>query len=369
MLKYLLEKEFKQLLRNPFLLRLIVMFPLLILLFLPQAANFEVKNINIAVIDMDHSSYSHQLVEKIISSGYFKLTEVPSNFKTALLGIESDNSDLVLEIPLNFERDLIKDKEVELMISVNAVNGTKGSFGSSYLSIIVQDFSTQIQKEWGITGQTVSVPFFKIIPQFRFNSHLRYTIFMVPALMVMLLTMICGFLPALNIVGEKEKGTMEQINVTPVKKPTLILSKLIPFWIIGFIVLTISFAIAAIFYGLVPVGNIFTIYLFAFIFILSISGFGLVVSNYAKTLQQAMFMMFFFVITYIFMSGLYTPINSMPDWAQFISQFVPLRYMIEVLRMVYLKGSGFQDLLSQFFSLMGFAIFFNLWAVVSYKKI
>jgi drug efflux transport system permease protein len=368
MIKYLIEKEFRQLLRNQFLPRLILMFPLMVLLFLPLAANFEIKNINITVMDNDHSSYSKDLIQKIVSSGYFKLTEVSSDYKSAITSIESDKSDLILEIPQNFEKNLIKDKTAELMVSVNAVNGTKGAFGSSYLSSIILDFSSDIRTRLGLITSRNNTPFFQVIPQFRFNPHLHYPVFMVPALMVMLLLMICGFLPALNIVGEKEKGTMEQINVTPVRKSTLILSKLIPFWIIGFIVLTISFAVAWIFYDLVPAGNIFIIYLYAFIFILAISGFGLVVSNYANTMQQAMFMMFFFVITYIFMSGLYTPVNSMPDWAQFLSIFVPLKYMIEVLRMVYLKGSGIQDLIRQLVALLGFAAFFNIWAVLSYRK-
>jgi ABC-2 type transport system permease protein len=208
----------------------------------------------------------------------------------------------------------------------------------------------------------------EIIPRYRFNPYLRYPVFMVPALMVMLLTMICGFLPALNIVGEKEKGTLEQINVTPVGRFILILSKLIPYWIIGFVVLTLCFGIARVFYSLTPEGSLATIYLFASIFILGISGFGLVISNYGKTLQQAMFMMFFFIITFIFLSGLYTPVSSMEQWAQYFSLFVPLRYMIEVLRQVYLKGSHFSDLLVQLAALSGFALFFNAWAILSYRK-
>jgi ABC-2 type transport system permease protein len=341
----------------------------MVLLFLPLAANFEVKNINMTLVDNDHSSYSRQLRQKILSSGYFRLTEISSNYSQALKTIESDKADLILEIPPGFEEDLIREQTAQLMISVNAVNGTKGAFGSSYLSRIINDFNMSIITELALIKDIRMVPSFQIISQYRFNPYLRYPVFMVPALMVMLLTMICGFLPALNIVGEKEKGTMEQMNVTPVKKPTLILSKLIPYWIIGFIVLTLSFGISRIFYDLKPAGNIFTIYLFAFIFILAISGFGLVISNYANTLQQAMFMMFFFVITFIFMSGLYTPVRSMPEWAQILSIFVPLKYMIEVLRMVYLKGSGFADLMVELFFLVGFAVFFNLWAVVSYKKV
>jgi ABC-2 type transport system permease protein len=184
----------------------------------------------------------------------------------------------------------------------------------------------------------------------------------------MILTMLCGFLPALNIVGEKEAGTMEQLNVTPISKFLFIFSKLLPYWIIGFIVLSIAFGIAWIVYGLVPAGHIILLYGFAAIYILAVSGLGLVISNYSETMQQAMFVMYFFMMILIIMSGLFTPINSMPQWAQHLTLFNPLRYFMEVMRMVYLKGSGPAELGTQLLTLCGFALFFNTWAVLSYKK-
>jgi ABC-2 type transport system permease protein len=244
----------------------------------------------------------------------------------------------------------------------------KGGLGSSYLAGAIQDFSTEMRGERAQDSSRLAAPGFAILTQFRYNPRLEYPIYMVPALMVMLLTMLCGFLPALNIVGEKESGTIEQMNVTPVRKLPFILSKLIPYWVVGFIVLTICFGVARLAYGLVPKGSLLTIYLFASVFALAFSGFGLVISNYAKTFQQAMFMMFFFVITFVLMSGLYTPVASMPDWAQLISRFSPLRYFIMVMRLVYLKGSGVGDLLEPLAALCGFALFFNGWAVLSYRK-
>jgi len=184
----------------------------------------------------------------------------------------------------------------------------------------------------------------------------------------MMLAIVTGFLPALNIVGEKQSGTIEQINVTPVGKFTFIISKLIPYWIIGYVVLTVCILVARFVYGLAPVGEVWLIYLFVTIFVLAFSGFGLVISNYAKTVQQAMLMMFFFVMTFIFMSGLYTPILNMPPWAQLLSNYSPLKYIIMTLRLVYLKGSAFSELLIPFIALSSFAIFFNTWAVLSYQK-
>jgi ABC-2 type transport system permease protein len=368
MLKYLLEKEFKQLLRNRLLPRFIVFFPFMALLILPLAANFEVKNVNLSIVDGDHSSYSRRLAQKLASSGYFRLVEASGDYRRALESVELGESDIVLEIPARFERRLTGEGSAQVMISADTVNGVKGGLGSSYLSSVLGDFAAQLRGETMPASSRLGAPGFAILTRFLYNPRLEYPVFMVPALMVMLITMLCGFLPALNIVGEKESGTIEQMNVTPVRRLPFILSKLIPYWVVGFVVLTICFGVARLFYGLVPKGSLLTIYLFASIFALAFSGFGLVISNYATTIQQAMFMMFFFVITFVLMSGLYTPVESMPDWAQAVSRLSPLRYFIKVMRLVYLKGSGLGDLLEPLAALGGFALLFNGWAVLSYRK-
>ncbi|MBX2841287.1 MAG: ABC transporter permease [Flammeovirgaceae bacterium] len=368
MLRFLLEKEFKQFFRNSFVPRMVIMFPLSAILIYPLVANFEVKNVNLSLVDHDKSSYSRNLVQKVVASGYFNITDISTNYEDALETIESDQADLILEIPPNFERTLVKDKKANLMISANAVNGNKGGLGTAYLVRIISDYSGNIQAELMGNHGRLKIPNLDIIPLYRYNPSLLYSVFMVPAILIMVLAMICGFLPALNIVGEKENGTIEQMNVTPVKKFTFIVSKLIPYWLSGYVVLTIGITVSLLVWKLFPEGYLITIYFFATIFILAFSGFGLVISNYAVTVQQAMFMMFFFVLTFIFMSGLYTPVENMPGWAQFISHFSPLKYIIQVLRMVYLKGSSFNELIPQFIALCGFAIFFNGWAVLSYKK-
>jgi ABC-2 type transport system permease protein len=184
----------------------------------------------------------------------------------------------------------------------------------------------------------------------------------------MLIVLMCGAMPAVNIVMEKETGTIEQMNVTPIKKFYFILAKIIPFWIIGFIVITIGFIIAYLIYGLTPVGSLSTIYLAAAVFILTMTGIGLVVSNKSDTMQQAMMIAMFFLIIFILMSGLMTPIASMPRWAQHLTYANPLRYYAEIMRFVYLKGCTVSDILPQLTALTGFAIFANLWAVISYKK-
>ena len=369
MIKYLLKKEFKQILRNRFIPKMIFMFPLMVLLVFPWAASYEIKNLNLSVIDNDHSSYSRQLTQKIVSSNYFKLTDISPNYQKAMVSIEKNQSDIILEIPANFEKDLVNKQGAKLMISANAVNGMKGGIGMTYLSSIITDFNAEIIQDLiPLAGGSNNVPVIKLDTQFRFNPYLNYRVFMVPALMVMILTLLCGFLPAISIVFEKELGTMEQMNVSPVPKSTFILAKLIPFWIVGFIVISIGFIIAWGVYGLVPAGYFSTIYLFAAIYILAVSGLGIVVSNYASTLQQAMFIVFFFMMLFIMLSGLYTPIDSMPEWAKWIAAFNPLKHFMSVMRSVYLKGSNPIQMTNELIALIGFAVFFNTWAVLSYHK-
>lgn len=361
MIGYLLEKEFKQILRDRFLPRIIFIIPMMQLIILPFAANFEMKNINLGVVDNDHSLYSQQLIEKIISSGYFHLTDVSSQYDEAITSIESNASDILLEIPLHMERDLGREGQAEVLIAANAVNGTKGGLGSSYLSGIIQDFNAA--KGVGPSQSVLGVPSTHL-----FNPHLDYKNYMVPGIMVFLLTIIGGALSALNIVSEKEKGTIEQINVTPVPKTLFLLSKLIPFWIIGFVLLTVSIAIAYFLYGLFPLGSFATIYLFALVYLIAFTGLGLAISTVSSTQQQAMFTIFFFLIIFALLSGLFTPISSMPEWAQRLTLFNPVRYFVEVMRMVYLKGSHFSDVTGQFGALCLFAVFFNALAIVSYRK-
>ena len=256
------------------------------------------------------------------------------------------------------------------MISANAVNGTQGGLGTFYLTNILNDYSAELRESYGMYTYISLLPVetFDIVARYRFNPRLDYKVFMVPALMVMLLTMLTGFLPALNIVGEKETGTIEQLNVSPVGRMAFVAAKLIPYWMIGFFVLSLCMVLAVWVYGIFPAGNLLTIYIFATIYIAVVSGIGLVISNYSETMQQAMFVMYFFMMVLILMSGLFTPIASMPSWAQMIAAFNPLKYFVEVMRSIYLKGSSFTELTNPFLILCGFAAVFNFWAIRSYKK-
>ncbi len=320
------------------------------------------------MVDQDHSEYSRQLINKITASGYFNLEANTASYDQALQQIENDKVDLVLQIPVHFEKELVKENEAKLFMAINAINGVKASLGGAYLRTIIQDYNREVRTEW------IQLPRFSPETQIEiassnwYNPLMNYKYFMVPGILVILLTMVGTNLTAINIVKEKEIGTIEQINVTPVKKYHFILGKLIPFWIMGFVVLTIGLLIARLFYGIVPVGSFVTIYVFSAVYLLAVLGLGLLISTYSSTQQQAMLLSFFLMMIFILLGGLYTSIDSMPEWAKWITRFNPVSYFIEVMRMVVLKGSSLADIKYHLLKTAGFAIFFNTWAVFSYKK-
>ena len=242
-IRFLLQKEFRQIFRNRAIVAMVIAMPVVQLIILPLAANYEVKNINVVVIDNDHSSYSQKLISKITASGYFKLTGYNFSFKQAYQLIESDAADLVLEIPRGFERNLIRENEQKLFIAVNAINGTKANLGSAYLLTVIQDFNSDVRLAFIQPGNFSQQPTIEVASSNWYNPLLNYHVYMVPGILAILVTMIGGFLTALNIVKEKEVGTIEQINVTPIKKSHFILGKLIPFWILGNVVFTLGLVV------------------------------------------------------------------------------------------------------------------------------
>jgi len=367
-LKFLLQKEFRQIFRDPSILRVIFIIPIVQLMILPWAADYEIKNIQLAVVDQDHSEYSRQLVNKITASGYFQLTGYGSSYPESIEQIERDKADLVLEIPAQFEKDLVKEDEAKLFMALNAINGVKANLGGAYLRNIINDYNRQVRLEW--------IQFPRFNPELNidvtssnwYNPLMNYKYFMVPGILVILLTMVGSNLTAINIVREKEIGTIEQINVTPIKKHIFVMGKLIPFWLLGLFVLTIGLTIARLVYGIIPVGSFLTIYVFAALYLLAVLGLGLLISTYASNQQQSMLISFFVMMICILLGGLYTSIDSMPTWAKWVTRFNPVSYFIEVMRMVVLKGSSLYDIRYHILAMIGFATALNGWAVFNYKK-
>jgi len=367
-LLFLLQKEFRQIFRNKTIIVIIMAMPVIQLLLIPLAADYEIKNINLSIVDHDHSTYAQQLISKITSSGYFRLQSYDASYVQALHHLEKDKADLILEIPYGFERNIIREGQQKIMISVNAINGTNGGLGGAYLSDIISRFNQDIQVSWMPSSDGQAVQNIHVTSSNWFNPLMNYNAFMVPGILAILVTIVGGFLSALNIVKEKEVGTIEQINVTPIKKYIFISGKLIPFWILGNVVFTLGLIVARVVYGIVPEGSILVLYGFIWLYLPAVLGFGLLVSTFCETQQQAMFIMFFFLMIFILMGGLFTSIDSMPEWAKMIATFNPLSYLIDVMRMVILKGSTWEDIIPHAIRVTLFAIVFNAWAIWSYKK-
>ena len=343
MIKYLIQKEFLQIRRNAFLPRLIVIFPIVIMCIMPWVMQMEVKNVVVDVVDIDHTVESQRLIQQIAASNYFIFGGQKDTYAEAMKDIEKGTADIILEI-----------RDGKYLIAANAVNGTKGAMGSAYLSqIVTSDYSS-------LTSH--------FSPLVLYNKGKDYKLFMITALFAIVMMLMTGFLPTLNIVGEKESGTIEQINVTPVSKWSFILAKLIPYWLIALFIITVCLLLAWIVYGITPAGPVWLVYVLAMLLALFFSSFGLIISNYSDTMQQAMFVMWFFVVSIMLLSGLFTPTRSKPEWAYLTTYINPMHYFIEAIRTVFIRGGGLHETAHQVLALAGIGTLMGCWAVQSYKK-
>ncbi len=357
-LKYLIQKEFIQIRRNAFLPRLIVMFPIMIMCVMPWVMSMEVKNIKVAVVDNDRSTLSQQLVHSIEASNYFVFKGQVPTYRSALQQMEKSQVDVVMVIPQDYSKDVALGHQPQVLIAANAVNGTKGAMGGNYLTqIVTQHVNPDIASMQS-----------RISTLFLYNKHLNFKLFMIPALFAIVMMLMTGFLPALNIVGEKEAGTIEQINVTPASKWSFILAKLIPYWIIALFVITVCLLLAWAVYGITSAGPLALIYLLSMLLALFWSSLGLVISNYSDTMQQAIFVMWFFVVMMLLLSGLFTPTRSMPSWAYATTYVNPMSYFIEAIRTIFIRGGGISSIWHQLLALLGIGSVMAVWAVLSYKK-
>lgn len=365
---FILQKEFLQIFRNKGMLPIIILLPIIQLVILAYAANYEIKNISVDVIDRDHSAWSRKLMNKITASGYFQLNAYLQDMGEAMKDMENNNADLILVIPPHFERDLVNKDQQSIQVLVNAITGRKAGIAAGYIQNIIKDFNYNIRLEWMGKPEPEITKQIQATHAYWYNPYMDYKQFMVPGILVVLVTMIGAFLSGMNIVREKEIGTMEQLNVTPIRKFHFIIGKLLPFWIIAMAELAFGLFFAWWIFNLTFVGNIMLVFLFAAVYLLVMLGIGLLISTRTNTQQQAMFITWFFFVIFLLLSGLFTPIESMPLWAQRITLFNPVGWFIKVIRMVLLKGSGWKDIQIYFIIIAAFAFVINAIAVWAYRK-
>ena len=354
------------------MLPIILIAPMIQLLVLSFAVDYEIKNIKLFFVDQDRSQFSRLLYDKFEGSDYFIITGYSADSKDAREAIQRGKCDLALIIDQDFERKLYRYGNADAQLIMNAIDGTKAGLSSSYATGIIRDFNKILIEQYGLRSSMVLDPDYLQIEtsySYWYNPDLNYKAYMVPGILVLLVTMIGAFLSSMNIVREKELGTIEQINVTPIKKHHFIIGKILPFWIIGMVEFGVGLLLAKIVFNIPMVGSLVTLFSFAGTFMLVVLGLGLLISTITETQQQAMFISWFFLVIFILLGGLFTAIENMPPWAQKITFFNPIKYFIEVNRMVLLKGAGFMDI-AKHFAVMGVFVFaINSLAILRYRKV
>ncbi|MEI6410341.1 MAG: ABC transporter permease [Bacteroidota bacterium] len=369
---YLVQKEFLQIFRNKTMLPMILVMPIFQMLLLSFAANYEIKNLSLSIVDHDLSATSRQLTGKFQGSPYFKVQEATFSQKVAMQGIESDKTDLILEIAPHFERDLMREGKASVSISANAINTQKAGLANGYANGIVRDFNQEIAASWAPrlseNGAVIAPRNIEVTYSNWYNPKLDYKTFMVPGILGEIVSLIICFLTAMNIVREREIGTIEQLNVTPVQKWQFILGKFIPFWLMSLVIMTVGLTVGKLVFDIPLLGSLWLVFGYTAAFMPCVLGLGFLISNFADTQQQAMFTAWFFLIIFILMCGLFTPIESMPEWAQIADKLNPIAYFVQFMRLVLLKGAGFAEIKSNLYTVLGYALVVNSLAVWTYQK-
>jgi len=364
---FIIQKEFKQIFRDKFLGRAIFMIPIVQMVILVYAATFELKYVNLIIVDQDKSSTSSELIYKYEHNPFFhvQIKDIPESEYEQFL--KKGKADIVMVLPYKFEKDLYRNRSAKIQLLVDAVNGSAAQLSLGYCMAVVQDYNRQIAFDLSdVSGfRQASIA---IQTRHWYNPYLDYKIFMAPGILVVLVTVIGWLLAGMNLVKEKELGTIEQLNVTPILKYQFLLGKMIPFLIIGLVDLAFGLVIAWLLYDIPLEGSIFTLFLFAFVYLIGVLGLGLFISTVSHTQQQVLFVSYFFMIVFILMSGLFTSVDNMPQWAQVANYLNPMAHFSKVIRMVLLKGSGISDIQRELMIMIGFGFIINSLAVWRYRK-
>jgi len=347
------------------MLPMIFVVPIVQLIVLAHAATFEMKSIEMVVVDHDMSHESRTLVSHYQGSPFYKVIGFESSAVEAEEDLLRDRVDVILEIPKGFATDMFREGQTTVQYRINAINTMSAGLVQAYSMSILRSFGREFQQ---MSGLEATVSPINIETTFWYNPELNYHHYMVPGILVILVTVIGIFLTALNIVREKEMGTIEQINVTPVRKSQLLIGKLIPAWIIAMFELSFGLLIAWVIFRQPMVGSLLTLNLVVAVYLIAALGLGLLLSTLANTQQQVMLLAFFFMILFILMSGIFTPIESMPTWAKMINIINPVAYLIPMLRMILLKGSSLADIYPRLVALGVYAVILLTLAIWRYRK-
>lgn len=365
---YLIRKEFIQIFRNRFIGKAIFAVPVVQMLILVPAVTFELRNVRVAVMDRDRSVESTAMINKLEGSTFFRIMGETFSEEEGAALLHSDKTDMVLTIPEGFGESIINGIPSPVMASVNAINATSAQLSWAYLNGVLSDYNPGIMAVNAGPLMSATGSGIVISNRYWYNELLNYKYYMLPGILGILVTAIGFLLAGLNLVREKETGTIEQINVTPVKKYQFIIAKMVPFLIIGIADLIIGLILGKIAFDIPFEGSIALLFLCTAIFLVAVLGFAIFISTFSDTQQQFMFIAFFTLIIFILMSGIFTPLESMPLWARKVDLINPVAYIMRINRMVMLKGSPIADVGRDILSLLAIAAFFTILAVRQYKK-
>ncbi|MBN2424910.1 MAG: ABC transporter permease [Calditrichaceae bacterium] len=366
---YLMKKEFKQILREKLFISLIFLAPLGQIIILGFAITTDVRNLNLAVVDADHSSMSARLIESLSATESFNLVCILDSEKEALREMDNGKIKLAVVIPKQFERDLKNGRQPQVQAIIDGVDGNSAGIAMAYIGQI----SRKLQQEWmqktGVSNAlNQDLRLVEIETRMWYNPSLESVNNIVPGIIAVLVMMITAFLTGMTIVREKENGTLEQLMVTPITSMELMLGKVLPLVIVGFILFNVGILGAGIVFGLWMKGNLFSLYLMAIVFMLSTLGLGIFASTVSQTQQQAMFIAWFFMIVALLLSGFFIPIENMPDWVQALTYLNPVRYFMVIIREIYLKGTELLYLWKEALAMLAFGLATIISAAVRFQK-
>lgn len=376
-LRFLLRKEFLQLFRDRIIMRQLLIMPVVQLLVLSSAATFEVRRARMYVMDLDRTTASRGVATRLAASGRFTTVGGSASIVEAEAGLRDRGHDLILRIPAGFERDLVRERRGAVQVIVNAEDGAAAGVTVSYVREVLAAYGADVQAalapgppRQASAGEQAprGPPHITVTRRGWYNADLAYRDYMIPGILVMLVTLVGTLLTAMNIVREKEIGTLEQLNVTPVTRGAVVAAKLIPLWVIALAELTLGLLVAAFVFDVPMRGALWLVYAGAAVYLVAALGLGLWISTMVDTQQQAMFITFFIVMIYLLMSGLFTPLRSMPEWAQWLAHLNPLMYFTRFMRGVLLRGATVADLWRDVVVLGAFGVVMLTLAVRQYSR-
>ena len=369
----LAQAELLHVVRDRATLAQVLIVPMVQILILANAATFEIRDSRIWIVDFDRTATSRGLVNRFAASGHFDVTGTTPSLNAANEALLRGETTLALVIPPDFETDLVRTRRANVELIVNAEKGAAAGIVQSYAATILGAYSAELARlrlsDFGETGRAAgAAPGIDVSYRSRYNPTLNYQHYMVPGILVALVTIIGTLLTAQNIAREKELGTLEQLNVTPITRGQFIAGKLLPFWLIGLIELALGLTLGVVVFDVPVRGSLLLLFGVAGLYLLVALGIGLWVSTIVETQQQAMFVVFFIVNIYMLMSGLFTPIDSMAPWAQAFAELNPVRHFVAISRAILIKGAGLADIVRPLTFLAVFAAVVLTSAVLQYRK-